>query len=53
MKVLGLEGLNSNYEKFRGFVKMGQSIRDKICGAKVQFPKVKGGSSLPWLTSLI
>jgi len=35
MEVLGLEGLNGNIGKFRGFVKMGQGIRDKIDGAKV------------------
>ena len=53
MEVLGLEGLNDNIGKFRGFVKMGQGIRDKIDGAKVQFSKNETVSNLPWPTSLI
>ena len=35
MEVFGLEGFNGNIGKFKGFVKMGQGIRDKIGGAKV------------------
>jgi len=34
MEFLGLEGLNGNIRKFRGFVKMGQGIRDKIDGGQ-------------------
>ena len=53
MEVLGFEGLNGNIKKFRGFVKMGQGIKDKISGAKVQFSKDEIASNLPWPTSLI
>jgi len=34
MDVFGLEGLESNIEKFRGFVQKGKSIRDKLIGPK-------------------
>ena len=53
MAILGLEGLNGNIGKFSGFVKIGQRIRDKFGGAKVQFSKDEAASNLPWSTSLI
>jgi len=55
MEVLGLEGLNENYEKFRGIVKMGQSTRDKIGGAKCNFSNLGGKQTFhgpPATTSL-
>jgi len=36
MDVLGLEGLERNYRKFKGLLQKGKNIRGKLMGAKVQ-----------------
>jgi len=39
MKFLGLDGLNGNYGKFKGFVKKGQNAKGKSWEPKCNFQK--------------
>ena len=48
MDVLGLEGLECNYEKLRGFVKMAKVRKPKFEGLKSNFKKT---CKQPWPTS--
>jgi len=48
MDVLGLEGLEYNYKKLRGFMKMAKVRKSKFKGPKSNFKKI---CKQPWPTS--